>query len=167
MKTENHENRMRPAQQDSGMSILKTSPTGLLAVRLVPQSRPLVFKTSPAQRDSEISILGAGVLGILRILGILGEQPAMKTSPAQADSVNSKLGASRTGLTSPTSLTRPTEQQRAPAQRDSGNSILKTTSTQTDSEISIWAIRPLCPYCPLCPFVFKTSTLQRKTLKSH
>ena len=48
-----------PAQRDSGMSNLKTSPYRPLAVRLVPLCgdpyRPLDFKTSPAQRHSKMS----------------------------------------------------------------------------------------------------------------
>ena len=90
------------AQADSGMSILKTSPTVLLAVRLVPQSgdpySPLIFKTSPAQQDSRMSNLG---MGLMRPIGLMGQKCApaqrdsgisnLKTSPAQRDSGIYKL----------------------------------------------------------------------------
>jgi hypothetical protein len=59
MKTENRKTRMRPAQQDSGNSILKNCPYRPLAVRLVPLCGdpycPLNFKTIPAQQDSKMS----------------------------------------------------------------------------------------------------------------
>ena len=91
-----HKNKNCPAQRDSGMSILKKSPYSPLAVRLVPQGgdpyRPLVFKNSPAQRDSKISNLG--VLGILRSLGILGGNTKKENRPAQRDSGMSILKTS-------------------------------------------------------------------------
>jgi len=74
---------MRPAQRDSEISILKTSPYR--------PYRPLDFKTTPAQADSEISKLGVGILRILRSLGILGGKTKNKTTPAQRDSEISKL----------------------------------------------------------------------------
>jgi hypothetical protein len=52
MRAENRKTGMRPAQRDSGISILKTCP-----YRPYRPYRPLVFKTSPAQRDSGISKL--------------------------------------------------------------------------------------------------------------
>lgn len=68
-------------------------------------SCPLVFKTTPAQRGSGISILGVGVLGILRILGVLGWKTKtenspyspyrpldFKTTPAQPDSGDNMRG---------------------------------------------------------------------------
>jgi len=70
------------------------------------------IENSPAQRDSGNSKLGKGVLGILRSLGILGEQPKKQYGCAQRDSGISNLRASRT------------EPQRAPAQRGSKNSNL-------------------------------------------
>jgi hypothetical protein len=45
----------------------------------------------PDQPGSVISILGVGVLGILRSLRILGWKTENKTSPAQRDSENSRL----------------------------------------------------------------------------
>ena len=69
------ENKNRPAQPDSGIYNLKTSPY-----------RPLDFKTAPAQADSGIYNLGVGILRILRSLGILGWKTKKKTSPAQRDS---------------------------------------------------------------------------------
>ena len=90
MKTENRKTRMRPAQQDSGNSILKNCPYRPLAVRLVPQSgnpyRPLVFKNTPAQQDSKMSNWEVGILRILRILGILGGKTKNKNIPAQRHS---------------------------------------------------------------------------------
>ena len=53
MRAENRKTGMRPAQPDSGISILKTCP-----YRPCRPYRPLVFKTMPAQRDSGISKLG-------------------------------------------------------------------------------------------------------------
>ncbi len=101
-------------------------------------------KTSPAQQDSRNSILGVGVLGILRSLGILGEQPITKATPAQRDSRIYKLRASPY---------RPYSPYRPLA--------FKTTSAQPDSGNSKLAIRPLCPYCPFCPLVLKTAPAQR------
>jgi len=124
------------AQRDSGISILKTSPTGLLTVRLVPQSgdpsRPLDFKTSLAQRDSGISNLGAGVLGILRILG----------GKTVRQGVRSQKSGTRMGTENRKNRMRPAQQ---------------------DSEMSILTVRPLCPYCPYCPLVLKTAP-RKKTL---
>jgi len=66
-----HKSKNDPAQRDFGISILKTSPTGLLTVRLVPQSgdpyRSSVFKNRPAQRDSGISKLGTVEQGIITV----------------------------------------------------------------------------------------------------
>ena len=62
-----HKSKNSPAQRDSGLSNLKTCPTGLLAVRLVPQSGdpccPLVFKTSPAQRGSKMILIKEALEG--------------------------------------------------------------------------------------------------------
>ena len=134
----------RPAQRDSGMSKLDMGLIGPMG-RIGPMGKEPVNQNGPAQRDSEISklavgrtsqtepqctpaqrdsgnsILGVGILGILRSLGIMGEQPIVKTCPAQRDSKMSNLGAGRTSQTCPTSQTEP---QRSPAQRDSGMSIL-------------------------------------------
>ena len=54
----------------------------------------LFRKTAPAQRGSGISILE--VLGILRSLGILGEQPKEQYGCAQPDSENSILPENQT-----------------------------------------------------------------------
>ena len=93
MKAENRKTRMRPAQQDTGMSILKTCPYRPLAVRLVPLCgdpyRPLDFKTSPAQRDSGISKLGIGLIGPI---GLMGKKPVIKNASTQRDSGISNLG---------------------------------------------------------------------------
>ena len=75
------ENKNRPAQPDSGIYNLKTSP-----YRPYCPYRPLDFKTAPAQADSGIYNLGVGILRILRSLGILGWKIKKKTSPAQRDS---------------------------------------------------------------------------------
>jgi len=79
-----------PAQQDSENSILKTIPTGLLAVRLVPQSSdpscPLVFKTASPQRNS---IMSNGRLSGVFCRRQGGGLP--ENSPAQLDSIMSNL----------------------------------------------------------------------------
>ena len=107
MKTENHENRMHPAQQDSGMSILKTSPYRPYGPYR-PYS-PLDFKTGPAQRDSGIYILKTSPYRPLavRLVPLCGDpyRPLdFKTSPAQRDSKMSNSGACPT---SPTCQTAP------------------------------------------------------------
>jgi hypothetical protein len=74
MKTENHKTKMRPvqrdskmsnhaepvkttpAQRDSGISILKTSPYRPLAPLCGDPYCPLAFKTRPVQRDSKMYI---------------------------------------------------------------------------------------------------------------
>jgi len=104
-----------PVQRDSEISNSGMGLMGVIRVMGV-MGRKHKTKNRPAQRDSGMSILGLGILGILRGLGILRCKTKNKTSPAQRDSGISILAVSRTGLTSPT---RPTEPQRASAQRDS------------------------------------------------
>ena len=76
---------------------------GVMGVMGVMRRRHTI-KTSPAQRDSEISILkaesettpawqdsgmsnlGLGLMSPMGPIGLMGKKPAMKTSPAQRDS---------------------------------------------------------------------------------
>ena len=85
-----HKTKNRPAQRDSRISILKTSPYSPLAVRLVPLCgdpySPLDFKTSPAQRDSKMSNGRLSGVFCRRQGGRLPEN-----APAQQDSGISKL----------------------------------------------------------------------------
>ena len=156
----------RPAQRDSEISILKTSPTGLLAVRLVPQSgdpyRPFDFKTTPAQRHSKMSNCEVGILRILRILGILGWKTKSKNSPAQRHSKMSNWVTGRTSQTNPTS---PTDAQYASAQLDSGIYNLarpvKTAPAQRHSKMSNLKTSPYRPYSPYRPLDFKTTPAQQ------
>jgi len=69
-----------PAQRDSGISVLKTSP-----YRPYRPYRPLDFKNRPAQQDSGISSLENRSSSPLCPL-------VFKTSPVQQDSGNSKFG---------------------------------------------------------------------------
>ena len=94
-------------------------------------------KTSPAQRDSGNSILGVGSLGILRSLGILGEQPVMKTTPAQRDSEISILAIRPLCPYCPL--------------------VLKTTPAQQGSEISKFRI-PIGPIGPIKNNIKATNT---------
>ena len=121
---------MLPAQQYSGISILKNSPY-----------RPSVLKTNPAQRDSIMSNLGMGLIGPMGHIGLMGKKPIMKTIPAQRDSIMSNLGMGLIGLMGPIGLMgkKPVNENR-PAQRDSIMSNLaepvKTAPAQRDSIIS-------------------------------
>ena len=86
-----HKSKNCPAQQDSGISTLKTSPYRPLAVRLVPLCgdpfRPLDFKTTPGQPDSP-----ANAGSILKTSPYCPLCPLVfKTAPAQPDSKISKF----------------------------------------------------------------------------
>jgi len=50
-----------------------------------------VIKTSIAQRDSELSKLGMGLIGTMGPIGLMGKKPVMKNRPAQRDSKMSIL----------------------------------------------------------------------------
>jgi len=143
-----HKIESSPAQRDSEISILKTSPYR--------PCRPLDFKNSPAQQDSEMSILktklsqqhsemsnlGVGLIGPMGPIGLMGKKPAMKNRPAQRDSGNSILAVGVLRILG--ILGWKTKSKSRPAQRDSGIYKLE--------------IRPFCPSCPL---VLKTTPVQR------
>jgi len=126
-----HKNKTSPVQRDSEISILKTSPYR--------PYRPLAFKTTPAQRHSKMSnkrmsgvscwphgqnapaqrysgiyILGMGLIGTMRLIGLMGQKPVMENRPAQ-----------------------------------------------WDSKISILKNCPLCPYCLSCPLASKIAPAER------
>ena len=77
------------------------------------------MENSPAQRDSGISKLTVGVLGILRSLGILGGKTKSENCPVQQGSKISNL------VLTPHTL-RPLRLNLLSAQRDSGMSKLGT-----------------------------------------
>ncbi len=73
-----------------------------------------IAENDPAQRDSEMSNLGMGLIGLTGPIGLMGRKPVMENGHAQRDSKNSNLaGAVKT----------------SPAQRNSKNSNLKTRPT--------------------------------------
>jgi hypothetical protein len=147
-----------PVQWDSGMSKLgvgvknrpaqrhsKMSNGRLSGVLCWPHGRKT--KTAPAQRHSGISILGVGVLRILRSLRIMGKKTKSKTTPAQRYSKMSNLDDRPYCPSCPW----------CPL-------VFKTTPAQRHSKMSNLDDRPYCPWCPL---VFKTSPAQRHSKMSN
>jgi hypothetical protein len=97
MKTENRKTRMRPAQSDSGISILGV--LGILRSLRILEGRTKNENGSP-QRDSIISILETSPKGLLavRLVPLCGDPYCpldFKNRPAQLDSIMSNLMQSR------------------------------------------------------------------------
>ena len=99
-----------PAQRDSKMS------NGRLSGLFCRWQGGWGHETSPAQRHSGISILGIGLIGPMRPIGLMGQKPAMKNSPAQRHFPAKAGSILKTGPYRPY---RPLSFKNHPAQRDS------------------------------------------------
>jgi len=145
------ERQRAPAQRDSKMSNGRLS-----GVSCWPHGGRL-SEISPARRDSGIYKLGNGAYRSYGTYGTHGPKTCNENRPAQRDSEISILADGTMGLMGVMRVMRlmggKPEKQNRSAQRDSGNSILKTC--------------PYRPYCPYRPLDFKNRSAQPGSKNSN